>query len=281
MQPEPVAALLAVLAQRSALAITVLGDDQQRLAPVVNDIHAGHFVVPAQADGAHASGGAAHHAHVPLVEADAHAVAGDHDHVLIAGGGAHPAQVIVLVQAHGHQAVAAHGGESADRHALDAAPPRAEHEVARCVLEGGHGGDGCDVFLRLESQEGVDQRALRAAPGFGDHVGALRVDLALIGEEQHMVERSGSVEMLDRIFFAGGHAGDALAAAPLRAVGDDRHALDVTALGQADQHFFVADQVAVHEVGHHVERQLGATVVAVLLGERVHVVADEGQNLAR
>ncbi len=47
----------------------------------------------------------------------------------------------------------------------------------------------------------------------------------------------------DEIFLARRHAGAALAAAALGAIGGDRHALDVAAMGDGDDHVLALDQV--------------------------------------
>ncbi|MFN8476163.1 MAG: hypothetical protein U0822_28610 [Anaerolineae bacterium] len=91
----------------------------------------------------------------------------------------------------------------------------------------------------------------------------------------------GGAHVVDHVLFAGDHARDAAPAAPLGAVGVGRDALDVAALGQADDHVLVVDEILIGErlglVGHDAR----APRVAVLLLERLEVVLDEQEDLAR
>ena len=50
-------------------------------------------------------------------------------------------------------------------------------------------------------------------------------------------------DLRDEVLVAGAHAGPALAAAPLRPIGRERHPLDVAAVAQRDHHLLALDQV--------------------------------------
>ena len=88
-------------------------------------------------------------------------------------------------------------------------------------------------------------------------------------------------QMLDVVLVARLHPDDAAAAAVLRAVRRERHALGVVAARERDDDVLVGDQLLVRELPRHVVLDLGAAVVAVVLRELVEVGLDEGQDLPR
>src|SRR3981189_371988 len=71
------------------------------------------------------------------------------------------------------------------------------------------------------------------------------VDLAARGEEQHRRMGRSHEQSGDKILVAGLHARPALAAAALRTVGRQRHALDVAGMRDRDHHVLALDQVLV------------------------------------
>ena len=140
-----------------------------------------------------------------------------------------------------------------------------EHHVerfpARLVLGQRH--DRGDALALLERQH-VDQRlAARLRRRQRQPPDLLLVDLALGGEIQHRLMRRGDEQPRDEILFARRHAGAALAAAPLRAIGRERHALDVAGVADQHDHVLALDQVLVLHVGFGLD-DLGAALV----GER-------------
>ena len=76
--------------------------------------------------------------------------------------------------------------------------------------------------------------------------------------------RAGDEQVLDRIFFVGLGALDALAAAALRAVGARRRPLDVAVVRDRDDHRLFGDQVFQVDVADLFAADLGAAVVAIL-----------------
>jgi hypothetical protein len=74
------------------------------------------------------------------------------------------------------------------------------------------------------------------------------VDDAARGEEQHRRVRVRDEELRHEILFARRHAGTALAAAVLRPVFGERHALDVAGVADGDDHVLALDQVLVLEL---------------------------------
>ena len=90
----------------------------------------------------------------------------------------------------------------------------------------------------------------------------------------------GGEDVLDGVLVAHRDAGDAPAAAVLGAVDVVDAALDVAAVGERDEDVDFGDQVLLGKCAGDV-LDAGAALVAVLLLERVHVVADDAEDLLR
>ena len=73
------------------------------------------------------------------------------------------------------------------------------------------------------------------------------------GEEQHRRVRRGDEDLRDEILVARRHAGAALAAAALRAIGRERHALDVALVADGDDAVLALDQVFVLDLAFDVD----------------------------
>ncbi len=86
---------LAVLADLGALAVAVLGDDEQ-VHVVARDIHGDDPAVLADVHPAHAGGVAAHRAGVGLGKAHGQTGAGDHDDLIVGIDRAHGKQLVVV-----------------------------------------------------------------------------------------------------------------------------------------------------------------------------------------
>ena len=100
--------------------------------------------------------------------------------------------------------------------------------------------------LALLERQDVDQRlAARLRRRQRQPPDLLLVDAAVRGEEQHRRVRIGDEQPRDEILVARLHAGAALAAAPLRPVGRERHALDVAEMRDGHDHVLALDQVLV------------------------------------
>ena len=104
--------LRAVLVELGALADAVLAGDQQ-CGVLGHDGGGDKAVFFAQANAAHAGGGAAHRADVLLVEPNALAVAGDQHDLVVAGGQLDGDEAVALVDADGVDAGAADVGVGA------------------------------------------------------------------------------------------------------------------------------------------------------------------------
>ena len=79
--------------------------------------------------------------------------------------------------------------------------------------------------------------------GIGNLVDLEPVDAALVGEDQQVGVGGGDEEVFDEILRARAHADAAFAAARLAAIGIDRGALQVAAVGDGDGHVFHRDQI--------------------------------------
>jgi hypothetical protein len=121
----------------------------------------------------------------------------------------------------------------------------------RLVLRQRH--DGGDALALLQRQH-VDQRlAARLRRRQRQAPDLFLVDLAARREEQHRRVGRGDEQPGDEILVARLHAGAALAAALLRAIGRQRHALDVAGMADGDDHVLALDQVLVLDLAGVVE----------------------------
>src|SRR5262249_6237583 len=96
---------------------------------------------------------------------------------------------------------------------------------------------GSYFLAGLELKKIGDTAPLRGAPHVRDFVDSLDIDAACVREEHQEIVRSGGEQVLDEILvllgraFAGDHANNAFAAAPLGAIGTDIGALDQAIMG--------------------------------------------------
>ena len=112
-----------------------------------------------------------------------------------------------------------------------------------------------------------DRLALGRAARLRDLVHLEPEAAPVVGEAQHVVVRRRDEEVLDEILFLERRAVVTAPAAPLLLVRRDRRALDVAGVRDGDDHLLFGDQVLDRELAL-VARDLGAALVAVLLGDR-------------
>ena len=235
------AMVLGVLLDLRALAVALLGDDEE-VGAGAGDFHAQHVGVGGHVHAAHAHGAAAHGAGLGLVPQDGLAGGGHHDDLLARRHALHGDELVIVLQVDGDEAVAAgavvlvHGG------LLHVALSRGEHEelLGREVLRGD---DGADRLAFLQRQQVHDGRAAGMAAGLGNLVHLQAIHLALGGEEQHVGVGGGHEQVLHEVGVLQVHALHALAAALLLAVGAHGQALDVAGLGHGDDHVLLSDEV--------------------------------------
>ena len=115
--------------------------------------------------------------------------------------------------------------------------------------------------------------ACREASGHGVHLGA--EDAAAVGEEERPVVRVGHEEVRHGVLLDGAGADDALAAARLAPVGDERLALDVAAPRDGDDDVLVGDEVLVGELLVGAALDARAAVLAVPDVQLAQLVADD------
>ena len=220
---------------------------------MAQDRHRDHLVVLAERDAAHAVRGAAgEHAHFRHREADAVAARGGQQHVVLLGADGDVDDGVALVELHGDDA----GRPDASRNRRACCAARCPLRVAnitssspQVALVLGQRHDRGDPLALIERQD-VDQRlAARLRRRQRQPPDLLLVDLAARGEEQHRRMRGGDEQPRDEILLAHLHAAAALAAAPLRAIGRERHALDVAEMRDGDDHVLALDQVLVLDLG--------------------------------
>ena len=198
------------------------------------------------------------------------------EHVVRLGAGLNREDRLALAELHGDDAGAAHVDEVGELVAPHRAAGRGEHDVellpARLVLRQRH--DRGDALAFFERQK-VDQRlAARLRRGKRQPPDLLLVDLAARGEEQHRRVRVRDEELGDEILLARRHAGAALAAALLRPVLGERHALDVAGMADGDDHVLALDQVLVLEVEPALD-DLGPARRRELVADRRQLVLDD------
>src|SRR5262247_1163692 len=226
--------LHAVFRERRLLAETVAGDAQHLLVAVHGD-DADHVIVVAQRDAAHAAGLAAHVAHFLLVEADGHAFVRGQEDLLRAVGQFHGHQLVAFVYAHGDDAVRADVGEFGKLRLLDHALAGDHHGVAAFgeFADRDHAGDP----LGRRQTDQVDYRLAAAGRrGVGDFMDFQFIDLPLVGEDHQVAVGRGDEDVRDDVLRPRAHTLAPGPAAPLRAVGGQRRALDVARMCQRDHH---------------------------------------------
>ena len=153
----------------------------------------------------------------------------------------HVNQRVARLNADGDDAALADVGKFVERGFLHRALLRGEEQFAglrpRHVLLvrvglGQNADERGDFFVGLQFQQIRDAPAFGGAAHVGNLMHALDIHAAGVREEHQVIMRAGGEQMLDEIVvlgglaFARGHADDALAAAPLRAILADVRALD-------------------------------------------------------
>ena len=208
--------------------------------------HGDHLIVPGQADAPDPGGGAAYeHAHGDDREADAFAAAGGQQDVLVLGAGAHAHQAVAGVQLHGDLAVGPDVDEIAKPVAPHVARRGGEHDekVAPGFLVLGQGHQGGNGLAFVQGQQVDHGLAARLRGAQRQLVHLQLIDDPGGREEQHRRVGVDHEDLADEVLVAHGHAGAALAAAMLGAVGRKRHPLDVAGVGDGDHHVLALDEV--------------------------------------
>ncbi len=176
-------------------------------------------------------------------------------HVVLGRGDGDRDDAVAVVELHGDLAVAVDALEIGERVAAHVAGPRREHqlEAAPGLLILGQRQDRGDDLVLRQRQE-IDERLAGSLRRGGRQPPDLHaVAHAARGEEQHRRVRRGDEDLRDEILVARRHARAALAAAPLRAIRRERHALDVALVRDGDDDVLALDQVLVLDLALDVD----------------------------
>src|ERR1019366_5788965 len=253
----------AVVFERGALAVTVLGDGEEQ--PVLLDhFHADEVIVAGETHGANAARLAAHGADVLLAEADSLASVGGEEHVVVAVGDLGAEEFVAIVQRHGDDA-ARHGVVELGEFALLDDAVFGDHHDVLVGDEILDAEEGLGLLVGLQVDEVGEVLALAGGGGVGNLVGLEPVDAAVGG---------GDNQALDEILGARAHADAALAAAGLAAVGIDAGALEVAAAGDGDGDVFHGDEVFDLDLAGVLD-DFGAALVAETLLDVLELLDDE------
>ena len=191
---------------------------------------------------------------------------------------AHVDQLVVFLELDGDDAALERPAVGLQLGLLHQALARGHHQVVVGLVEVADGAAVGDLFVLGQVEQVHDRPAFALARQLRQVVHLLPVDLALVGEEQQVVVRAGDEQVLDRIFFVGLGAFDALAAAALGAVDAGRRALDVAVVRDRDDHRLFFDQVFEVDLADLFAAELGAALVAVLACQLFAVVADDARR---
>ena len=268
--------LLGVVDNRGALAVATLGHHEQ-LAAAVGDLHAQHLGVTLHGDAADATRVAAGGADLVLGEHDSLAGGGGHDDLVARLHAADAQQAVAVLDVDGDDAVAARTVVSGHGRLLHHAARRREHEVL-VLGELAAGDDGRDLLALLKRKQVDDRGAAGLAGAHGQLMHLEAVHLAARREEQHIFMGAGDEHLVDDVVFLEAHAGDALAAALLGAVGGHRDTLHVAGVSDGHNHVLIGDEVLDVEVLLGVG-DLGAALVAKLAGDLAHLLLDHAEDL--
>ncbi len=189
-------------------------------------------------------------AHVVSLEADGAAQGGRQHDVVLGGAQGDADHVIAVLQLHGDLAGPVDRGEVAELVAAHVARAGGEHDVvvAPLGLVLGQGQDVHDRIARLDRQQVDEGLAARLRIAQRQPPGLQLVGLAVGGKEEHRRMGRGREDADDGIILLHRHAAAALAAAMLGPIGVQRHAFDVAAVGDSDDHVLARDQVLVFQL---------------------------------
>ena len=238
---------LAVIGDRCALAITVLGDRQHEFPlGIRDDRHRHHLVIAKQPDPAHPGAvPSAEDPHSLDRKTDGFATPRGQQQIIALVTGRDADKLITFGKLHGDLAVALDIGEIAEPVAPNVAGRCGEHDVkvVPAVLVIGHRHDGIDGFAGFDGKQVHHRLAKSLRCRLGKLVAFQLIDHARRGEEQNRRMGIGDKQTGDEILVPRLHARTPLTAAPLRPVDRQRHPLDIAAVADGDDHVFLLDQV--------------------------------------
>src|SRR5262249_19605784 len=263
--------------KRRPLAKALFTDGEQE-ALRVGDHHADDLVALLHGDALDAFGIAAHRAGLGLVEADGHAEPRAEQHLVTRLRQGHVNQGVPLFETNADDAALLGPAVVFQRRLLDQAASR-RHQQVIVALEATHRNHAGDLLLGLERQHVGDGPADAGPAHFRDVMHLQPVQLAAVGEAQQIRVCRGDEEVFDEIVVALRSAGDAFAAAVLAAVRAQRQPFDIAVVAKRDGVHFLGEQVLPGEVFWPRVKDLGAPLVAELVGQFQQVGANDGPDL--
>src|SRR5215813_7361474 len=245
---------------------------------VPQDRKRNHLVALGERDTANAVRRASlEHAHVGDRETNALAPAYREKDVVVFRANLHVDDRVPLVELHGDDPRRSNFHEVGELVAPHVAARGGKHHVeltpSVLVLGQRHErGDGLALFERQDVDQRLAarlRRRLRQPPHF------LLVDTAVRREEQHRRVGRGHEQPRDEILLARLHPRPPLPTAPLRAIGRQRHALDVAEMGDRHHHVLAVDEVFFLHLAFLLEDDRAAGS-GKLLPHRLQLVLDDG-----
>src|SRR5581483_1388466 len=273
----PAAGLEPVLFHIGALAEAVFRDGENAVSTGLvllrRNGYADHVVIFGEVDAAHAVRGAAHRAHIALVEANCHTEMRRQEDQLRAVGDARGHKLIVLVDADGDNAAGHHVRKILERRLLYRPLLRGEEDVLALLFEIAHRQNRAHIFARLQIEQALDRLAFARRTHIGNLIDFEPVHAARVREAKQVSVRGIDDELRDEIFLARLHPGAASSAPPLLAIGGNRRTLQVALMAYRYGHLLVGNEVFELQLGAFVD-DLRAPLVAVLVANLFELLHD-------
>ena len=129
-----------------------------------------------------------------------------------------------------------------------------------------HADEGIDAVVLIDLEQILDGTSLAVFRHLGDFIHLQPVAAALLGEEEHVVMVGCRIDILDEVLVARGTSLGADSSAVLGAEFAQRRALDISEVGDGDDHGIVGIEILGVEVaGEGID--LGAAFVAVFVAD--------------
>src|SRR5690349_24969683 len=253
-----------VIPDVGTLAKAVFRDHKQRCITLDND-HANDGIALAQLDTLAPGCVASHLTDVLLVEANRQAVTCCEHDVIGAARHLHVDQLVTLLDLDCLDSRRANVGILRQRGLFDRAVARAEQQELS-FRELTHRHHRLDLRLGRDVDQVDDWFALGRAARLRNLINLQPEASAVVGEAEDVVVRRTDKEMLDEILILESCPAQSTTTATLLAIRRVRRALDVTRVGNGDDHVLLGDQILDGELAF-VTGDLGAAVVTVLVGD--------------
>ena len=265
------AVLYVVLVKLGLFPVAVFRHDEQP-RPFPHHACANHAVAVVKTDCAHTARRTAHYAGVRFVKADGHAVCRADNQVAAAICQLDTNHLVALVKPDCPEAVFPVRIVVGQGAALDNPVFRHKGQVL-VVRKFAQRNRRADLLARRKLEQVDNRRALCLPAGLRHLITLELKHLALIRKEQDVVVRRSRHNILDKILIAHRLRRYAAPAAPLAAVGVDRHTLDIAQVRQRNDNFFFLNQILNVDFVDN-GRNLTAALVAVFILNAEQVFLD-------